>query len=51
MEMANDIFIVLMTDSQLQTAFKQLNMNIKSDSSEGMIKDGILTKFCERTRD
>ena len=37
MKMTNDIFYRSMTDSQLQAAFKQIDLNIESDPSEGMI--------------
>ena len=37
--MTNDTFYRSMTDNQLQAAFKQIDMNIDSDPSEGMIKE------------
>ena len=44
------LFYRSMTDSQLQAAFKQIDMNIDSDPSEGMIKEMELLRNVAKER-
>lgn len=50
MKMASDTFYRSMTDNQLQAAFKQIDLNIESDPSEGMIKEMELLRNVAKER-
>ena len=50
MKMAIDTFYRSMTNNQLQAVFKQIDLNIESDPSEGMIKEMELLRNVAKER-